>query len=339
MAGRSRGNAKAGGAPPRLQPVDLRPEHTTPAAVARYAAAFAAGTPFPHLVVRDVLPDSLLRAVRDEVLAGPRFAKRNDLYDFSQSESLRLAGGPASAALCSTLYSPAFRAWISSVTGVETTAQMDLSAAVYGPGSYLLCHDDDLAARRIAFILYLVPEDWDAARDGGTLDLFDSVPGAAVETAAVPRAVARRLAPAWNALAFFAVSHLSHHQVAEVLSRAGRAGPRVSVSGWFYGPPLARPPPPPPPPVRFIEPRLPPAEAEAAAAASAKGLSNPALDDGSDDPLTAWVSPAYLRRGAMAAVAAQFARDASVQVRRGRGEEVNRVAVIAHRPPALTSRS
>ena len=36
----------------------------------------------------------------------------------------------------------------------------------------LLCHDDELEGRRIAFILYLVPS-WD--RDlGGTLDLYDT---------------------------------------------------------------------------------------------------------------------------------------------------------------------
>ena len=35
----------------------------------------------------------------------------------------------------------------------------------------LLCHDDELDTRRIAFILYLVPP-W-SAEDGGMLDLFD----------------------------------------------------------------------------------------------------------------------------------------------------------------------
>ena len=35
----------------------------------------------------------------------------------------------------------------------------------------LLCHDDELAGRRIAFILYLTPL-W-KAEDGGMLDLFD----------------------------------------------------------------------------------------------------------------------------------------------------------------------
>ena len=35
----------------------------------------------------------------------------------------------------------------------------------------LLCHDDELEGRRIAFILYLVPP-WDGSL-GGTLDLYD----------------------------------------------------------------------------------------------------------------------------------------------------------------------
>ena len=36
----------------------------------------------------------------------------------------------------------------------------------------LLCHDDELEGRRIAFIYYLVPHSWQAA-DGGALQLFD----------------------------------------------------------------------------------------------------------------------------------------------------------------------
>lgn len=35
----------------------------------------------------------------------------------------------------------------------------------------LLCHDDKLEGRRIAFILYLVPEDW-SEEDGGHLELY-----------------------------------------------------------------------------------------------------------------------------------------------------------------------
>lgn len=35
----------------------------------------------------------------------------------------------------------------------------------------LLCHDDELEGRRIAYIYYLVPENWTSG-DGGSLDLF-----------------------------------------------------------------------------------------------------------------------------------------------------------------------
>ena len=35
----------------------------------------------------------------------------------------------------------------------------------------LLCHDDELEDRRVAFIYYLVPENW-TEEDGGSLDMF-----------------------------------------------------------------------------------------------------------------------------------------------------------------------
>jgi Rps23 Pro-64 3,4-dihydroxylase Tpa1-like proline 4-hydroxylase len=61
--------------------------------------------------------------------------------------------------------------------------RIDLSAFVYEKGSYLMCHDDHIGdadddmngketdARRIAFIFYLVDEDW-SEQEGGALQLF-----------------------------------------------------------------------------------------------------------------------------------------------------------------------
>lgn len=46
------------------------------------------------------------------------------------------------------------------------------SAAKCVIADVLLCHDDELEGRRIAFILYLVPP-WEKS-DGGTLDLFST---------------------------------------------------------------------------------------------------------------------------------------------------------------------
>jgi Rps23 Pro-64 3,4-dihydroxylase Tpa1-like proline 4-hydroxylase len=48
-----------------------------------------------------------------------------------------------------------------------------MSAAVYERGDVLLCHDDQLEGRRLAYVIYLVDRDWQK-EDGGTLDLYES---------------------------------------------------------------------------------------------------------------------------------------------------------------------
>ncbi|CDW55221.1 hypothetical protein TTRE_0000349301 [Trichuris trichiura] len=62
------------------------------------------------------------------------------------------------------------RDWISELTGIRLDEKVALSSSMYGPGDYLLCHDDQLEGRVIAFVLYLT-EGW-TALDGGRLDIF-----------------------------------------------------------------------------------------------------------------------------------------------------------------------
>lgn len=113
------------------------------------------------------------------------------------------------------------------------TKDVALSAAIYEATDRLLCHDDELEGRRIAFILYLVPEDWNE-QDAGHLDLFNVDPDTAQ-----PCSIAKSLLPKWNTFNFFEVSEKSYHQVREVLSKDKK---RVSISGWFHGAPFERPP-------------------------------------------------------------------------------------------------
>ncbi|NXD15468.1 OGFD1 hydroxylase, partial [Nothocercus nigrocapillus] len=144
-------------------------------------------------------------------------------------------------ALCQEL-----RAWLSDVTQIQLEPTIDLSCAQYGYTDVLLCHDDELEGRRIAFILYLVPP-WEKS-DGGTLDLYST------DEHFQPQQIVKSLVPSWNTLAFFEVSPVSFHQartcilfVSEVLSEEKC---RLSVSGWFHGPSIERPP-------RYIEAPLP----------------------------------------------------------------------------------
>jgi 2OG-Fe(II) oxygenase superfamily/Oxoglutarate and iron-dependent oxygenase degradation C-term len=225
-------------------------------AVAELHRSFREARPFAHAHVEGFLEDDgLLEEVLRE-LEGPETAwvsRRNDLLELEQTNAPMTApDASALGRLRALVYSAGFRAWIGRVTGVAVSATVDLSAARYGAHAFLSCHDDDLSERRVAFVLYL-NRDWDAARDGGGLELFDAEGGGEAG------AVVRRLNPAWNSLALFEVSPISFHQVNEVLrepepepsgrkgkkkvAAGGSKGGRVSISGWFHGEPIPRPPP------------------------------------------------------------------------------------------------
>jgi len=155
----------------------------------------------------------------------------------------------------------------------------------FGQTDHLLCHDDELEGRRIAYIVYLVPEDWEEA-DGGTLDLF------AVDDKLQPTRVVKRLVPAWNSFSFFEVSPVSYHQVAEVIS-ADKT--RVSISGWFHGAPIARPPHPSEAPLFQYHGHIGPA---------AKEIEEIVEKDFS--LLAAWINPVYILRKAQEKVRGVF---------------------------------
>ncbi|TPX37992.1 hypothetical protein SmJEL517_g00236 [Synchytrium microbalum] len=119
---------------------------------------------------------------------------------------------------------------ISKLMNVELGTTIDISGHKYPPMGFLACHDDDIGTdkthRRVAFIVYLVDKDWNEG-DGGRLNLFDA------DDNSQPSKIIKSIIPQWNTIAFFKVSPTSYHEVEEVLGRRDR----VSVSGWFHGPP------------------------------------------------------------------------------------------------------
>ncbi|XP_006863600.1 PREDICTED: 2-oxoglutarate and iron-dependent oxygenase domain-containing protein 1 [Chrysochloris asiatica] len=187
--------------------------------------------PFLHCVIPNFIQSQdFLEGLQRELLNLDFHEKYNDLYKFQQSDDLKKRREPHITALRKILFED-FRAWLSDISNVDLESTIDLSCAKYGFTDALLCHDDELEGRRIAFILYLVPA-WDRSL-GGTLDLYS------VDEHFQPKQIVKSLIPSWNTLVFFEVSPVSFHQVSEVLSEEKL---RLSVSGWFHGPPLSRPP-------------------------------------------------------------------------------------------------
>uniref|UniRef100_A0A671FRX0 2-oxoglutarate and iron dependent oxygenase domain containing 1 n=1 Tax=Rhinolophus ferrumequinum TaxID=59479 RepID=A0A671FRX0_RHIFE len=160
--------------------------------------------PFLHCVIPNFIQSqNFLEELQKELLNLDFHEKYNDLYKFQQSDDLKKRKEPHICALRKILFED-FRAWLSDISKIDLESTIDMSCAKYEFSDALLCHDDELEGRRIAFILYLVPS-WDRSL-GGTLDLYS------VDEHFQPKQIVKSLIPSWNTLVFFEVSPVSFHQ-------------------------------------------------------------------------------------------------------------------------------
>lgn len=196
----------------------------------KYASVLAKA--YPLAVFKNFLDEDFAQKLKEAVLELPFKHKATDLFDINQSPDLRPFVGDGSdnpiSQFSDIIFSPDFAGTIGKIIGKPLGTQIDLAAQQYTRGQYLLCHDDRLESRRVAFVLYLVDEEWNAQLDGGQ---FEKFPLDFTGTA-MPEPV-ESYTPAWNTLVFFEVSMWSHHQVAEVLG----SRTRLSVAGWLHDAP------------------------------------------------------------------------------------------------------
>ena len=198
--------------------------------------------------------------MREEIREHISFTpKETDIYKIHQSGDLANLDGlddsalkrlPSLLTLRDSLYSSAFRKYLSSITGSGPLSgkKTDMAVNVYTPGCHLLCHDDVIGSRRVSWILYLLDPDktW-KPEYGGALRLYPTEhkktsDGSEVKVPSPE--FSKVIPPAWNQLSFFTVQPgESFHDVEEVYRRGidemeehdgGRV--RMAISGWFHIP-------------------------------------------------------------------------------------------------------
>lgn len=150
--------------------------------------------------------------------------KDTDLYQFEKSDDLCDASDYCTQMLYQS-FQKDLASWMERNTNIKLNTTISMSSARYYETDYLLCHDDNMGDRRIAYILYL-SKGW-TEEDGGALDLFDT------NEHGSPMKVVKSLIPEYNSLVFFEVVDNSYHQVAEVITDVKC---RWSINGWFHGP-------------------------------------------------------------------------------------------------------
>lgn len=208
----------------------------------RFRTTFLSQKPFPYLEFKNFFrPEKLISILK--ALAEEQFhPQQADLFQFKQTgdwsatKNTVMRNSPK-ANFCDArkvtaflsvlqefrafLSSPEFVAYLSYITSTNLKPKViDMSGTLYEDTDYLLCHDDQLEGRKIAYFLYLSDLD---KNDGGALNLFSSKDG-------IPMEVGATIIPKFNTFSFFLVSEKSFHEVTEVVRKVQR----IAVSGWFH---------------------------------------------------------------------------------------------------------
>ncbi len=222
----------------------LHASYLESATVKKLWQQFQHNLPFPYLELPHFfLPEKIVEVLK--ALAQEEFTlKEADLFKFRQTADLIsskhtvMRNSPLKANFCDTkghartlsvlqefrnfLCSEEFVSYLSTLTNTSLKpGEIDMSATIYEDTDFLLCHDDQLESRKIAYFLYLSDVD---TSDGGWLNLFSSEDGR-------PTEAGKMILPKFNTFSFFLVSEKSFHSVEEVVSDTQR----IAISGWFRG--------------------------------------------------------------------------------------------------------
>lgn len=188
---------------------------------------FISNIPFPHLVLLDFFNPQKAVDILKALAQEPMEEKEADLFKFMQTKDLVGTNNKVLTEFRSFLCSDNFVSFMEKITGLKLKrGVIDLHGTLYQDTDFLLCHDDQLEGRKIAFLFYLSNL---TEKDGGSLNLFNSKEDK--QKKLMPTTVAKKIIPQFNTFAFFEVSHKSFHEVEEVVSPVQR----IAIGGWFHG--------------------------------------------------------------------------------------------------------
>jgi Rps23 Pro-64 3,4-dihydroxylase Tpa1-like proline 4-hydroxylase len=186
------------------------------------ALEYAHNTPFSHLLIKNFLQETQAKKLQIALKKEPFEKKQSDLFSLSQTQDFATTQQKDLQELYKLFQSKEFANIISQITGVKIKAgTIDMNGSLYEDTDFLLCHDDQLQGRKVAYIYYL-SQDFKES-DGGALTLLADKEGH-------PSQVIKQYPPLYNSVILFTVSQKSWHEVLEVLSDKKR----YAIGGWLY---------------------------------------------------------------------------------------------------------
>ncbi|MEK7484723.1 MAG: 2OG-Fe(II) oxygenase family protein [Planctomycetota bacterium] len=187
--------------------------------IALLHASYLKAKPYSYLELPGFFKEKKAQAILKALLTLRFYDKEADLFHFYQTNDIASIPNKTLQDFRSFLASSEFLKYMNHLTGLKFKKNaIDLAGSLYKNTNYLLCHDDQLEGRSIAFLLYLntlLP------KDGGSLNLLDK-----------KQKVVKKLYPKFNTFTFFHVSPISFHEVEEIVSDTQR----IALGGWLHDP-------------------------------------------------------------------------------------------------------
>lgn len=184
-------------------------------------AEFVRGKPFSHVVIKDFLIFRKALELLNEIKKEKFIEKESDLFQFKQTDDLFFSKNKIVKEFNESCLSWGFFELIRKIAGSKFKGTLDMAATLYESTDFLLCHDDELEGRKIAYVLYLSDDFHEA--DGSSFILYNS-------SGKSPTTVAKKIPPVFNSLLLFEVSEKSFHEVEENLSNKQR----YAIGGWLH---------------------------------------------------------------------------------------------------------
>lgn len=183
--------------------------------------SFPTKKPFSHLVINNFLKEEkaiqILKALSKEKF----YKKESDLFKFMQTNDFIATNNKTIKKFREFFSSEELITFMIYLTSSDLKkGKVDMAGSLYQDTDFLLCHDDRLEGRKIAYIYYLSTLD---EKEGGSLNLLYS-------KNKIPTQISISITPRFNTFVFFEVSNISFHEVEEVITNKQR----ITINGWFY---------------------------------------------------------------------------------------------------------
>jgi len=199
----------------------LNPEYIKEERMKSINKQFQTSKPFHNLELENFFNANMCNKILNALSKEKFDFKESDLFQLSQTEDMKNTKNKVLKEFREFLISKEFIKYMEDITSLKLNKnKIDFAGSLYQDTDYLLCHDDRLEGRKIAFLIYL--SDFED-REGGCLNLFSSKNN-------LPEKAIKSIVPKFNKFAFFEVSNISFHEVEEVIVDKQR----IAVGGWFH---------------------------------------------------------------------------------------------------------